>query len=728
MSGANLDRAVDRVIGDRYQLNLLIGSGASAEVYQATDLRLGRSVAVKQLRSNLIEDERFAKLFRSEAHLAAQLSHPNILTVLDWNADPDGVDGGAYIVSEMLGGGTLRSVLDAEGTISVSQAGFIGLQAARGLAAAHESGLVHRDIKPANLLFGRDGRVHIGDFGIARAVAQAAWTEPEGVLIGTARYAAPEQAKTGSIDGLVDVYSLAVCLIEALTGEVPLVQETAIGTMVIRQSEDLPIDDVLGVLSEPLAWAGLADPTYRATAAEFSDALLAVCRNLPDPDPLILLDLTEHTGGPVAVHSLTDQGRGRSDANVHISEDGSLIIEGEDSDIAFPAPGTEDDDIDEYGTDSYEDSYIPESYISDDGDLPDDYLAEGHVPDDYLPHEYGGSEAFEGHPDSELHETAIGFEREGDDVQLRSRPWRRVVLALLFLALLAGAGIGGRMLAQSQQVETEVIALGLPSYPVADFAGLSPAEVEAAALENSWTVSVTEEYADGTEPGQLLSQSPEPGASMGPGGAVALVVSLGPVPRQVPEMVGLMIGEARAAITRAELVVGAIAEQSNETVETGVVLEATIDGVPAQPGAEFLTGTTIDLLVSSGPAPREVPPVVGLTVEAARVVIEDQGLILATAETYSESVGEGLIISMDPPAAASVSRGSTITVTVSLGRPFVEVPDVQGLLVPEALELLQSQGFAVEINGTVGSSVIATRPTAGESVRSGSSIEIISAN
>ena len=720
MSGANLDRAVDRVIGDRYQLNLLIGSGASAEVYQATDLRLGRSVAVKQLRSNLIEDDRFAKLFRSEAHLAAQLSHPNILTVLDWNADPDGVDGGAYIVSELLGGGTLRSVLDAEGTISVSQAGFIGLQAARGLAAAHESGLVHRDIKPANLLFGRYGRVHIGDFGIARAVAQAAWTEPEGVLIGTARYAAPEQAKTGSIDGLVDVYSLAVCLIEALTGEVPLVQETAIGTMVIRQSEDLPIDDALGVLAEPLAWAGLADPTFRATAAEFSDALLAVCRNLPDPDPLILLDLTDHTGGPVAVHSLSDQQREHEparDANVRIGEDGSLIIEGEDSDLALPAPGHESEG--EYSPDEFGDhEFVDHEFVDhsdqtygDDQGYGDEYADAAAVPDD-----------------ADQYETATGLGREVDEVQLRSRPWRRIVLAVVFLALLIGAGIGGRLLAESRQVETEVIALGLPSYPVVDFAGLTPEEVEAAVTPNSWTVSITEEYADGTEPGELLSQTPEPGTSMGPGGAVSVVISLGPVPRQVPEMVGLMVGEVRAAISRAELVVGTVGEQPSETVEAGVVLEATIDGVPAQPGTEFLTGTTIDLLVSSGPAPRVVPPVVGLTVEAARVAVEAQGLVLATAESYSESVGEGLVISMDPSADASVARGSTVTVTVSLGRPFVEVPDVQGLLVPDAIESLESQGFTVEINGTIGSNVIATRPTAGESVRSGSIIEIISAN
>ena len=724
MSGANLDRAVDRVIGDRYQLNLLIGSGASAEVYEATDLRLGRSVAVKQLRSNLTDDVRFAKLFRSEAHLAAQLSHPNILTVLDWSADTDGVDGGAYIVSEMLGGGTLRTILDAEGTISLSQAGFIGLQAARGLAVAHEAGLVHRDIKPANLLFGSDGRVHIGDFGIARAVAQAAWTEPEGVLIGTARYAAPEQAKTGSIDGLVDVYSLAVCLIEALTGEVPLVQESAIGTMVIRQSEDLPVDESFGVLAEPLAWAGLADPTFRATAAEFSDALLAVCRTLPDPDPLILVDLTEHTGGPMAVHSLSDQRRDspfdwETDAgasNVHIGDDGVLIIGGDDSDLALPAlPDDYADDPNGYSSDGYEsDGYDSDGYDLDgsggavDHDGTNDF-AESHVesPGDY----------------AEMDPDYVEYEQVAEP---RRRRWPLLLGGLVFLALLAGAGIGGRMLADARQLETETVAVGLPSYPVADYTGLSAAEVEAAVADNSWTVTASDEFIDGTQAGELLSQTPEPGTLMAPGGTVELVYSLGPVPRQVPVMVGLDVDAVTTVIEDAKLTVGSVAEQPDETIEAGTVLEATIDGVPAQPGSEFLTGTAIDLLVSSGPAPRSIPPLVGLTVEAARIALEAENLQLTTAESYSESVGEGLIISMDPAAGASVARGSTVTVTVSLGRPFVTVPDVAGLVVSEAIDRLKADGFEVEINGTIGSEVITTRPVAGSSVRSGTSIEIIS--
>jgi serine/threonine-protein kinase len=594
--------------------------------------------------------------------LAAQLSHPNILTVFDWSADSDGADGGAYIVTEMLGGGTLRHILNAEGPLDPSQTAVIGLQAAKGLAFAHEQGLVHRDVKPANLLFGVDGRVYIGDFGIARAVARAAWTEPEGVLIGTARYAAPEQATPGGIDAVVDVYSLAVCMIEAMTGEVPLVKENAISTMVYRQSNDLPVDASFGALAEPLAWAGQADPKERATAAEFRDALLDVCREMPDPDPLTLIDLTEPGDGP----------RIRHRPNVRINDDGELIIEDDEGpDLALPPAQV------------------------DPGPLNDQ------TSDEYVTVQHGR----------------------------RPVAWGRWIAAAVVCALLgAGAMLTGRAISNAQQTEIQTIELGLPSYAVPDFTGATPAEAAAAVADFDWTVAVSEEQRDGTTAGELLAQTPQPGARLGPGAEVTLLYSLGPIPRTIPEMVGRPEADVREVVERSGLEIGTVAEEFSETVAAGLVLAATIDGVPAQPGTEFPPGVAIDLVLSSGPAPREVPGIDGLTVEQARATVEDRGLVLATEEAYSETIAEGLIIGADPAGGQSLPRGGTVTATVSLGRPFVTVPDLIGIPVSEAIEALRAEGFVVEINGTIGSSVIALRPVPGESIRSGSEVEIISSN
>ena len=216
---------VGRVLGGRYRLLAPIGTGASAHVFLADDVRLRRRVAVKVLHAALADDEAFLRRFRAEAQAAAALNHPNIMRVFDWGEDADG----PYLVLEYLGGGSLRDLLDRGRRLTPSQAALVGLEAARALDYAHRRGLVHRDIKPANLLFDDEGRLCIADFGLARALAEAAWTEPTGAVLGTARYASPEQAQGSSVDGRADVYALALVLVEAVTGQVPFSADTTVG-------------------------------------------------------------------------------------------------------------------------------------------------------------------------------------------------------------------------------------------------------------------------------------------------------------------------------------------------------------------------------------------------------------------------------------------------------------------------------------------------------------------
>ena len=182
--------SIGRVLGRRYRLVSALGTGASAHVFLAEDVSLQRRVAVKVLQPALAKDEAFLKRFRAEARSVASLNHPHVLRVFDWGEDADG----PYLVLEYLQGGSLRDVLDRGFRLSHAQAARLGAEAAQGLAYAHARGLVHRDVKPANLLFDEEGRVRVADFGVARALAEAAWTEPAGAVVGTARYASPEQA------------------------------------------------------------------------------------------------------------------------------------------------------------------------------------------------------------------------------------------------------------------------------------------------------------------------------------------------------------------------------------------------------------------------------------------------------------------------------------------------------------------------------------------------------
>ena len=185
---------IGRVLGDRYRLLAPVGSGGSGHVFVADDVRLRRRVAVKMLHPALADDEAFLKRFRAEARAAAALNHPNVMAVYDWGEE----DEGPYLVCEYLGGGSLRSVLDRGRRLSPSQALLVGLEAARGLDYAHRRGLVHRDIKPANLLFDVEGRLRIGDFGLARALAEAAWTEPIGAVLGHRPLRVPRAGERGA--------------------------------------------------------------------------------------------------------------------------------------------------------------------------------------------------------------------------------------------------------------------------------------------------------------------------------------------------------------------------------------------------------------------------------------------------------------------------------------------------------------------------------------------------
>ena len=274
--------SIGRVLAGRYRIEALLGTGASAHVLAAWDVTLRRRVAIKVLHPGLAGDTGFLRRFRAEAQAAAALSHPRIVSVYDWGEDEEG----PFLVLEYLGGGSLRDLLDTGYRFGPSQAARAGMEAAQGLAYAHARGFVHRDIKPANLLFDDEGGLRIADFGLARALAEAAWTEPVGALLGTARYAAPEQAEGRSVEGRADVYSLALVLYEAITGEVPFLADTMLGTLKSRVGAPLPEHEGLGPLAGTLRDAAAPDPAERLDAAALGDRLAGIAKELPSPDPI----------------------------------------------------------------------------------------------------------------------------------------------------------------------------------------------------------------------------------------------------------------------------------------------------------------------------------------------------------------------------------------------------------------------------------------------------------
>ncbi|HET8652292.1 MAG TPA: protein kinase [Gaiellaceae bacterium] len=223
------------VIAGRYELLELIGKGGMSSVWKAHDRLLDRQIAIKVLHPHFTEDEEYVERFRREARSVAQLSHPNIVTVIDRGEDA----GRQFIVFEYVEGENLKQLLERRGPMPVRDALVLALQMARALSFAHGRGLIHRDVKPQNVLLNADGQAKMTDFGIAREVDVQGVTIT-GTVLGTSEYIAPEQARGQQVDAQTDVYSLGVVLYELLTGAVPYEGENFVTVALKHVNEPAP--------------------------------------------------------------------------------------------------------------------------------------------------------------------------------------------------------------------------------------------------------------------------------------------------------------------------------------------------------------------------------------------------------------------------------------------------------------------------------------------------------
>jgi eukaryotic-like serine/threonine-protein kinase len=250
---------IGTVLSGRYRLESKLGSGGMSTVYLARDETLQRWVAIKVMHREMSDQPDQLERFRREARAVAQLSHPNVVSVID-----AGEDGGfPYIVFEYVEGETLKGRIDRLGRLPVDESVAYAIEIGRGLAAAHVQRLIHRDVKPQNVLIDSDGRAKVTDFGIARSLESDGLTKT-GRVLGTTDYVAPEQAMGRGVDARGDVYSLGVLLYEMLTGEVPFQADTLVGVAMKHVNEQMP--NVQG--PRPEVSSALAAVIERATAKD----------------------------------------------------------------------------------------------------------------------------------------------------------------------------------------------------------------------------------------------------------------------------------------------------------------------------------------------------------------------------------------------------------------------------------------------------------------------------
>src|SRR6187402_3485600 len=253
---------IGRLVDGRYQVRSRIARGGMATVYLATDLRLERRVAIKIMHGHLADDAKFRERFIQEARSAARLAHPNVVNVFDQGQDTEM----AYLVMEYLPGITLRDLLTERHVLTTEQTFDILEAVLSGLAAAHKAGIVHRDLKPENVLLADDGRIKIGDFGLARAAS--ANTATGAALLGTIAYLSPELVTRGVADARSDIYAVGIMMYEMLVGEQPFKGEQPMQIAYQHANDAVPSPSTKNPrvpveLDELVLWATAREPDQR---------------------------------------------------------------------------------------------------------------------------------------------------------------------------------------------------------------------------------------------------------------------------------------------------------------------------------------------------------------------------------------------------------------------------------------------------------------------------------
>jgi beta-lactam-binding protein with PASTA domain/tRNA A-37 threonylcarbamoyl transferase component Bud32 len=677
---------VGRVLGGRYRLVAPVGTGASATVFVADDVQLRRRVACKLLHPSLADDPAFLKRFRAEAQAAAALSHPNIMAVYDWGQEGEGPGSTPFLVLEYLAGGSLRAMLDRGRRLSPSQSLLVGLEAARGLDYAHRRGLVHRDVKPANLLFGDDRRLRIADFGLARAIAEAAWTEPAGVVLGTARYASPEQAKGNTVDGKSDVYSLSLSLVEAVTGQVPFAADTTVATLMNRLDKLMPVSAELGPLAPVLERAGRPDPVERFDAGELARALVQAAERLPRPQPLALVPT-------VAAHR----------------HDDTLLAGVPDARAGIPGvPGVG-------GTTGARTATVPRppTPIPTPGAGVPLTPAPPTAPRN--PVRVGATAGNGTPPPAVLTRPPTLFDQDDKGPRRRLRGYVLALAALVAAALVATAVL-------------VYVRSRTPAYAVKRLVGIPEAQALNLISENGWKVQTRRQRTDARPAGYVFDQSPKDG-ELKKGDPFLLYVSAGPVLHALPDITGKPQAAAAAMIKQRKLKWAVAAEQYDEKAPKGTVLTWSVGTPPVvKPvGRQVPTGTPVNAVVSNGPAPRAVPGVVGFFLgDVMRALSKEQLKVKRLADKFSARVPAGSVISMDPGPGAKVPRGSTVTVVVSKGPEFFPTPDVRGQNLAQAKATLAKLGLVLDgVAGPTNKKVTASSPPAGSPVKRGTRVALL---
>ena len=639
------------LIADRYELGDIIGTGGMSDVYAATDVSLGREVAVKMLKIDMARDENFRERFRREAQNSARLNHPNIVSVYDTGSvETSGVDV-PYIVMELVHGMNLRDIVRNEGPLSPERAAKLLLPVTRALQASHDAGIIHRDIKPANIMVTNTGAVKVMDFGIARALddSTSAMTQTSAV-IGTAQYLSPEQARGKPADARSDIYALGCVMYEAVTGVPPFEGESPFAVAYQHVQED-PV------------------PPSERTAAALSD------NEAVNVDAVILTAMAKHPADRYQTANemgadleLLERGSVTTAAQNHLSsadllpEDNTVVVGDVVREPVAPRAPIEPTGHTRYADHRAANEKTSSNWLKWLAALLGLLLAAVVC---WFVYDYFSADEESAPPpvqeamvqvpelvDVPRNDAIRELEGLGFSVSVMEEPNPDIKRG----NVISTNPAAGSELKRGTQI-TLTVSSGREMTDVPDVTNLTTEEaveeLQNAGLELN--PSVRRETSDNIPEGVILAQQPAGGTQIAKGSRITITVSSGPRMVQVPSLVGLNVEQATATLSSLQL-------RSTVTSVDSAKPEGEVLAVAGE-NTDVETGTTVELRVSNGML-MTMPQITRLDPAEAERTLRDAGwngrLTPGPTVPTGALVDSGLIGHQEVPAGDTIRKDQAI--------------------------------------------------------------------
>jgi len=708
MSSALTDPHLGKTLDGRYRLDHLLALGGMSRIYRSMDKRLHRAVVVKILNDNFASESTVRERFESEAVIAANITHPNVVSIRDHNVS----DNLVYLVMEYVRGRNLDQVIAERGRFTPRQMLSILEQICSGLSAAHIEGIIHRDMKPANVLLSDLGEIKLTDFGLARAAS--AHTQ-SATLLATLSHVSPELVSGAPADSRSDIYAVGIMIYQMLTGRAPYSETNPAAMMKHHLDSPMPlpsqvIPELADDLDELVRWCTEKDPEKRPQDASL---LLEEVRQIRATLSEEQLDLGAESLGSIQdlvperfAHMPTTLQQ-RLDA---MQRDREIDREKQWQQLNTEA-ATGDYELDEDLNDQSPTTVIATADATEVLDLrePDQTMAMDRLPESDAASALAATSVFS-------RKDSATVEPVQDDSQLAPREakraqkqaekrWRKeaqipthrlrrprsgtqktviILMWVLIVAVVAGAGwFFGR---------GPGTIVRIPS-----LTGLIQEQAIAQLDDAGVPVRVSTVYDDEVSIGRVVQSRPATGKNIMKFQGVDLTISQGPQLVQIPSLAGDTAEKAKKALAQSGFANLTTTEAYSSSVPSGSVISSS----PVA-GEKLPKKSRIKLTVSKGHAPVQVPSVMGLSKDEAIQRLKDLGLQVTTGqEVHSEQFEKGLVAEQSP-AQGDAEYGSSIELKLSSGPEYVQIPSVTGLSVQDATAQLEAAGFTVKTHQVFG--------------------------